>query len=290
MAKGLSLHIGLNFVDSKHYRDENGFPWSGQLKACENDARSMQELANSQGFESTLLLRERATCQKVINHIRSAAQKLQSGDIFFLSYSGHGGQAWDISGDEPANEAGQSKGLMEIGGKDETLCFYDRQFLDDEMNQYLANFKAGVRILVLSDCCHSGTNVRGISDDDADSSLPAIKQLPFEAAVKTTKFNRALYLAQWNDKLKAGFKVKGSIVLLAACKDSQESLDGSVDGNGAFTEALLKAWNQGQFKGSYKQLLQTASKLIPKNNNQTPFYFIDGIANKTFEQQQAFSI
>jgi len=94
MAKGISLHIGLNFVDSTHYK-EKGKPWNGKLGGCENDARSMQKLANSQGFKSTILLREKATCQQIINKIRSAAQKLQSGDIFFLSYSGYGGQAWD---------------------------------------------------------------------------------------------------------------------------------------------------------------------------------------------------
>jgi len=283
MAKGISLHIGLNYVDSNHYKDEKGKPWNGRLKGCENDARSMQQLANSQGFESTILLREKASSQEVSNKIRLAAQTLQSGDIFFLSYSGHGGQAWDISGDEQANEA-PSKGLMEAGGKDETFCFYDRQFLDDEMNRNLAYFKVGVRVLVLSDCCHSGTNTRDISDD----SLLAIKQISLKAAEETIKFNPRQYQAAWNDTLKAGSKIKASVLLLAACQDSQESLDG--DENGAYTEAFIKAWNKGHFKGTYRQLQHQTAKHIPKKYNQTPNYFTDGASNTAFEQQQPFSI
>jgi hypothetical protein len=40
MAKGLSLHIGLNRIDPNHYAG-----WSGTLNACENDARAMQDIA-----------------------------------------------------------------------------------------------------------------------------------------------------------------------------------------------------------------------------------------------------
>lgn len=287
MAKGLSLHIGLNFVNSKHYRDNKGDPWNGKLGGCENDARSMQKLANSQGFESTILLRDKATCQQIINKIRSAAQKLQKGDIFFLSYSGHGGQTWDISGDEPANEAA-SPAIMESGGKDETFCFYDRQFLDDEMNKALGNFKAGVRVLVLSDCCHSGTNTRVISAESDHDELPAVKQIPFDASLKTTKFNRALYVAEWNDTLKTRSKPKSTILLISGCQDSQLSRDGTT--NGAFTAALLKAWNEGHFKGNYRQLQQATAKYIRKDYHQTPNYFIDGATDKIFEQQQPFTI
>ena len=287
MAKGLSLHIGLNYVNSNHYKDENGQPWNGHLNACENDARSMQQLANSQGFESTILLREKATCGAVRAKIISVAQKLQNGDIFFLSYSGHGGQTWDISGDEPANEA-SSPAIMEAGGKDETFCFYDRQFLDDEMNKCLGLFKTGVRVLVLSDCCHSGTNVRDVSSASEDDEFSSVKQIPFEASVETTKFNRALYLAAWNDTLKARSKIKNSVLLIAACQDSQESHDGLE--NGEFTGALLKAWNKGNFKGNYRQLQQATARFIRKDYNQTPNYFVDGVTNKAFEQQQPFSI
>ena len=39
MAKGFSLHIGVNAVDPVHYSG-----WSGELAACEFDAESMLEI------------------------------------------------------------------------------------------------------------------------------------------------------------------------------------------------------------------------------------------------------
>ena len=46
MVKGLSLTIGLNFVDPTHYAG-----WDGQLSACEFDAEDMTDIAKSKGFE-----------------------------------------------------------------------------------------------------------------------------------------------------------------------------------------------------------------------------------------------
>ena len=48
MPKGLSLHIGLNFVDPNHYQG-----WDGQLAACEFDAKDMSALAKKKGFKTT---------------------------------------------------------------------------------------------------------------------------------------------------------------------------------------------------------------------------------------------
>ena len=45
--------------------------------------------------------------------------------------------------------------------QDETWCLYDGQLIDDELYFELSRFAAGVRILVLSDSCHSGTVTRG---------------------------------------------------------------------------------------------------------------------------------
>ena len=51
MARGVSLHIGLNEVDPNHYKDGDGNPWKGELAACEADAHAMVDLATAQKFE-----------------------------------------------------------------------------------------------------------------------------------------------------------------------------------------------------------------------------------------------
>src|SRR6187397_378801 len=142
MAQGLSLHIGLNSVNPKHYAG-----WSGKLTACEADANDMASIAGSRKFASKKLLTKKATRSAVKSAIAAAAKKLKSGDIFFITYSGHGGQLPDQNGDED-------------DGLDETWCLYDGELVDDELFAAWANFRSGVRILVLSDSCHSGTVAR----------------------------------------------------------------------------------------------------------------------------------
>jgi metacaspase-1 len=139
MAKGYSLHIGLNAVDPNHY---NG--WDGQLNACEADALSMAEIAASQGFETTILLTNQATRATFESQMQQFADKIQEGDIFLLTYSGHGGQIPDLNYDENDEE-------------DETWCLFDSEIIDDEIYAMYCAFKSKVRILVFSDSCHSGT-------------------------------------------------------------------------------------------------------------------------------------
>src|SRR3989442_557986 len=87
MAKGLALTIGLNAVDPRHYEG-----WSGKLNACEADARDMADIARSRKFKVQRLLTRRATRRAVLGGIARAASALRSGDIFLLTYSGHGGK------------------------------------------------------------------------------------------------------------------------------------------------------------------------------------------------------
>ncbi|HKR04480.1 MAG TPA: hypothetical protein VJY62_07575 [Bacteroidia bacterium] len=63
MQKGISIHIGLNEIDSKHYGD------NGYLRNPENDAKSMKEIADSSGYDSTIILSGNATSAKVFEEI-----------------------------------------------------------------------------------------------------------------------------------------------------------------------------------------------------------------------------
>ena len=128
-AKGYSLHVGLNFVDPKHYEG-----WDGELAACEFDAADMAELAAAIGYEAQTLIREAATRDAVLGAIRANAARMKAGDVFVLTYSGHGGQVPDFSGDEAADDAGDVA--------DETLCLFDGQLIDDELYAAWAAFPA----------------------------------------------------------------------------------------------------------------------------------------------------
>lgn len=164
MAKGISLHIGLNKVNPVHYDG-----WDGELNACEADAKDMEALAEAQGFESrTILLTKNATRSAVAKEITDAGKKLSKGDIFFLTYSGHGGQLPDKNGDEKRDH------------KDESWVLYDAELVDDELYHMYSQFAEGVRIMVLSDSCHSGTvtKARYYEAKNANGNVVRYRNMP----------------------------------------------------------------------------------------------------------------
>jgi metacaspase-1 len=276
MAKGLSIHIGLNSVDPNHYFDENGKPWPGNLVACESDAKAMKAIADKQGFASTILLTQQATSDNVISCVRDAAQQLQAGDILFLSYAGHGGQVPDQNGDEP-------------DAMDETWCLYDRELVDDELYALWQQFNPGVRILMLSDSCHSGSVAKDLDDLTAgpeDVSV-AIRALPADVQAATYQINRATYDAiQASTPPAESGQVAASVILISGCQDNQVSYDGKV--NGLFTEKVLQTWRDGRFRGSIAGFQKDVLRRMPLY--QTPNFFEVGAANSSFEHQRPFTI
>jgi hypothetical protein len=256
-AKALSLHIGLNAVSAAAYEG-----WDGPLAACEFDANDMAALAKSKGMKPTVLLTRKATRAAVLSAMRSAAKTLKAGSLFFLSYSGHGGQVPDTNHDEPDK-------------KDETWCLYDGQLIDDELYLELSRFAAGVRVLMLSDSCHSGTVARDrlppppppgqrarLMPDTVGRRVYAAHQA-FYDGLQAEVARSAAKTAVDPDAALAQMAITGpaaqatallgafkpAVLLLSGCQDNQTSMDG--EHNGAFTEQVLRVWDHDTFKGSY---------------------------------------
>jgi len=271
--KGISLHLGLNRVDPAHYGG-----WDGQLTACEADAEDMKAIALAQGFTPQMLLTRQATSTAVIAALQRAAAALKSGDLFFLSYSGHGGQVPDTNHDEADRQ-------------DETWVLYDRELVDDELYAVWGMFAAGVRIVMLSDSCHSGTVARVLpvfNRANAGVALPVRNRLlPPDVALKTYRRHKALY-DSIQKKNPAGEKarIRSTVVLISGCQDNQLSLDGAR--NGLFTEKLRKVWGKGNFAGGYKLFRDRIAAQMPAS--QTPNYYVVGAANAAFERQKPFTI
>jgi metacaspase-1 len=271
MAKGLSLHIGLNAVNPAHYDG-----WSGELNACEADARDMVAIAGTGKFKSTLLLTKKATRGAVSSYLAKAAKTLAKGDYLLISYSGHGGQVPDRNGDEP-------------DALDETWCLYDGQMIDDELNAAYAKFKAGVRIAVFSDSCHSGSVIKDnlLTLAAANKQQPAIRAMPKERVQSVYLKHKAFY-----DKLQAKAAVKpGDIAarvdLISGCQDNQTSADGAF--NGLFTGTLKTVWNGGAFKKKgYHDLQRAIQKRMPPE--QSPNFMSIGAKDPGFDGVRPFSI
>ena len=266
MAKGISLHIGLNFVDPDHYAG-----WDGKLMACENDARDMEKIASSVGYTTKTLIRQQATLDRVIREISYAASQLKKGDIFYLSYSGHGGSVPDRNNDER-------------DGMDETWALYDGHLIDDKLRELWSRFSAGVRVLVTSDSCHSGTVIRAVEQNEESG---ARKQVPFDVTVETYRKNSAFYdeMIESLPKVKDS-EIKASIKLISGCQDNQYSYDGFF--NGQFTGKLREVWDNGRYRGNYYQFHKEITRRMP--SNQTPNHYHAGFRSRDFEMQSPFRI
>jgi hypothetical protein len=279
MAQGIALTIGLNEVDPQHYAG-----WSGKLMACEADAIAMAEVARSKEFAVETLYTKDATREKVIGNITKATEVLKSGDIFFLTYSGHGGQLPDLSNDEEEDRL------------DETWCLYDGQLVDDEIYDLLGKFQSGVRILVFSDSCHSGSAIKAAYYEARvrQLSLGGIPQevryrnMPREQIAPTYYANKEFYdKILLNPKLREAVdEVQASALLISGCQDSQLSADGIF--NGRFTGTLLEVWNGGKFKGDYRRFHRVIKNQMPPD--QTPNYYRVGKIDPNFESQIPFTI
>ncbi|HTU67411.1 MAG TPA: caspase family protein [Steroidobacteraceae bacterium] len=273
MTIGISLHIGLNSVNPRAYAG-----WSGPLTACEADAKDMASLARSQRFKTQKLLTKQATRAAVTRGIAAAAKALKTGDIFFITYSGHGGQLPDLNGDE-------------VDGLDETWCLYDGELVDDELYAAWAQFRAGVRVLVLSDSCHSGSVSRGAlqATIQPTSGVPRrYRAMPRDLALRVYDEHKQAYDKILKDPkiAKAQASIKASVQLISGCQDNQLSADG--DFNGLFTGTLKQVWNGGTFRGSYDKFHKSIRLRMPPD--QTPRRSMVGAPNAAFEAQQPFWI
>lgn len=279
MPKGISLHIGVNRVDPSHYEG-----WSGKLNACEQDAKDMQALAESLGYETRILLTEQATVANVTKAIKRAAKQLEPGDVFFITYSGHGGQVPDENGDEATADADE---FGEYPDKyDETWVLYDRMLIDDEMYALWAKFAKRVRIIMLSDSCHSGSIARRPPwEPPEDPAVP--RRIPLEQEERVYSAHKAQYdEIQRRVPARVAAKLEGHVVLISGCMDNQSSYDG--ERNGRFTARLLKVWNQGKFKGTLGKLHKAIIAGMP--SYQTPNYYRVGPKIPGFANKRAFCI
>lgn len=297
---GHYITIGLNSHDPVAY-ESNGF-----LSGPENDARDMASIADGLGYAGVTLLTEAATSTAVLAELQQAAAKAEPGDLVLVTYSGHGGFVPDKTGDEP-------------DASDETWCLYDRQLLDDELHAAWANFKAGVRIFVLSDSCHSGTVFKSVfaermgrrinllSDKDladafqwaAELSPPATapgtishktKALSSLEASRNYRKNQGMYdqlQIGAGRALQAAGGVKASAILISACQDDEKAKDG--DPNSDFTAALKIVWAGGNFAGTYSAFCD-AIKDAGLHPSQNPNYETTGAPNAAFENSRPFSL
>src|SRR5690606_24690515 len=218
--------------------------------------------------------------------IADAAAKLKAGDVFMFTYAGHGSQVPDFNSDED-------------DGADETLCLYDGMLIDDEIYELWSKFADDVRIVMISDSCHSGTvsrAARTVQPAAVDGApLVRTRLLPLALAMKTFRNHRDFYMALGRQHRGPDERVltreldmplRCPVLLVAGCQDNQESQDGV--GNGRFTQELLRVWDEGRFDGDWTTLASRIVANMPPN--QTPRLTLIGRSPEALAAGMPFSI
>jgi metacaspase-1 len=255
----------------------NDYPGTDMdLGGCVNDAEDWAAVLAARGFSIQKLIDAQATKAAMVEAISGLVKGAAAGDSVVVTYSGHGTYAPDDDGDE-------------ADGLDEGLCPHDimqgNVLIDDEIHQLFAERAAGVRVLLISDSCHSGTVIRAArTDPDAVGARPRF--LPMGTWLPEAKLPRAANgqpatqvslvsaLSPWAGAILQA----GGDLLMAGCAEGPNnfSYDAVIAGrpNGAFTYYALKALKTLPAGASYADWHAAIRQSLPSASYpQTPQLF-----------------
>jgi hypothetical protein len=244
----------------------NNYPGTDlDLRGCVNDGEDWAATLSARGYSVQKLIDAQATKSAMAGAISALVKGAASGDSLVITFSGHGTYAPDRNGDEP-------------DGLDEGLCPYDikqgQVLIDDEIHQLFAQRAAGVRILLISDSCHSGTVIRAAPPDpEATGARPRF--MPMGAWLPESELPRAangrpanqVALSSTLSPWVGGLSVASGDLLMAGCAEGPNnfSYDATIAGrpNGAFTYYALKALKKMSPSSTYHDWHAEIRKALP---------------------------
>lgn len=234
LTRTFALLVGINYIGSQY-----------ELFGCINDALNISNLLQNQyNFDkkNIKLLTDntqlKPTRQNILNELTNMLQQSIKGDKLVFTFSGHGSQTFDKSGDE-------------LDGLDELIIPIDLKYiLDDEIKDIIdKHLKEGVQLFALIDSCHSGT----------------ILDLKFNYLDTENTLNITT-----NSNVN---ETKGQAIMISGCSDSQYSIDallqdasGNFTNAGAMTFSFLKTLEHFNFTNiTYKNLIIKMRELLQES-------------------------
>jgi hypothetical protein len=199
------------------------------LQGCVNDADDWAGTLAKRGAHTLTLLDHEATKARILDELRRVVAASRFGDRVIFTYSGHGTWVPDRNGDEADR-------------RDEALCAIDYAdgglILDDELEEIYNARRRGVRVITISDSCHSGTvsRVGGITGTRSPLRPRFISPFTFLDGEELRLAESALH-----NKASLAPRSLTRTILLAGCSDLEYSYDAWINGrfNGAFTRAAI---------------------------------------------------
>jgi len=242
MTSKRALLVGINY-----------FGQDCELGGCIKDAQNAREMLLKNGYlaENIMFLHDdpkdktaiRPTRANMLKGFEWLVANTKEGDKRFFHYSGHGSNLKDKSGEEH-------------DGYDECLCplDYDTKgpIIDDDVRKLIIDkLPYGCDVLILLDCCHSGSGV--------DLRYNYVTTDP----PKICGRNLCKEYHYINEKLTV---TKCSPIVISGCRDEQTSADATIDGTrqGAMSASLWHVMKKHPVC-SYKTLLEKMRKYLKEN-------------------------
>lgn len=178
MSRGIALHIGVNNIDREAYQEK--YPrwdvrldrgWLSPLNVCSNSARAFGSIALHQQFDTIKVLTNNVEVATLEAELMEAAEVLQSGDMLFLTFSGHGVQR-------------PQEVRTEVDGLHEAWCLYDDLLTDRQLYYWWSRFRPGVRILVFSDSCCGDEPTSELCASFSGTNPIVMEGFPIQATVR----------------------------------------------------------------------------------------------------------
>lgn len=240
----------------------NRYGGGNDLDKCVNDANDWASLLEFKGFKTSKLLDKEASGRNIRGEMGELISSAQEDDSLFFTFSGHGSFIPDLDGDE-------------ADGSDEVLCGADcitdrfGLVVDDEIHKIMKSKKPGVRIVFISDSCHSGTVSRFMSFPWEETTRGKVRFMsPVEfignleippPQSRRTNFTKGFKLLQ----------TTAPCLLISGCQDAEYSYEGKK--NGAFTAAAIYALKKMNPTSTYGDWYNSIREMLPSQQfPQTP--------------------
>jgi hypothetical protein len=236
-----ALLIGINYKETKH-----------ELRGCINDVKNIRNRLNQlKCFDNFTILTDetefKPTRENILKEFKSLCSNAKAGETLFFSFSGHGSYTFDRNNEEKDK-------------RDECIVSVDSQMItDDEINNILTTLPKNSNMIMIFDCCHSGT-------------------------IADLKYS---YVKSFYNKRKNNNKnnILANVISISGCMDNQTSADAYIQSKfqGAMTFAFLKYFS----KNITINTLLSRMRYILKRNKFTQYPIIS--SSKNLSKYQRFN-
>lgn len=226
--KAHALLVGLTHVETR--KDANGNNWDGRegCTGCLKDVAAMRALLGTE-YNIEELTNGQATHKGVTDALKRQSKSCKPGHIFVFYWSGHGGTVKRQSPDSTGEKIDQTLVVFDGGRNGDVV--------DDELGEIWDQFEPGVRIVMISDSCHSATNARVVP--------PGLRNVIGPRAA-----GRALGARGGGTAVAGWENFKGKMVHVGACSDAGTAKGG--DAGGVFTLAMQRVARRARSNATYR--------------------------------------